>query len=446
MHANAPTSSHTHAWAIKAAASHASSTEIEHDSDNTSILHRLQFFRMLPVPLGSGSVLSKHCSALYQSAAVLVLVSGPPPASVRSELGRYFVIFTSECIIGFRIRPGTEPVRPTPRMVEDMDTDFLEKPDPVSAIENINERLKESVVEGDLEVLPQLYTQRAVWRMNSGQACEAKSDLRAALRSQLTNEAKMEICVLTVYCCRSLKDDDGETEAVTMLRECIRAGSVSSALLLKEVLACIHGSTTNAPENERLSVASSDGSVVQTASNPPPKSTPVLEPTPSTSSRDTRTKTPTQERKKGIASGFLAAASKSKSKVSTSVTQSTSKDTKAAPALEQPASPVPHKENAKPFSSPSSAGATKSKSSNGKNVSKYGSTTIEEVVEMVEESIESGVTPSPSAVDPTELDRILSAKPRFLQDVPIHEQQQLAQVMGASSALVFASVLLCARV
>lgn len=333
--------------------------------------------------------------------------------------------------------PGIMPDQSNPRVVGDMYDEYVERPDPASATEHINERLREAVVDGDLEVLPQLYTHRAVWRIHAGHACEARNDLRAALRSQLTDESKIEVYVLLVQCCRMLKDFDGETEAVTMLRQSIRAGSVPSPLVLREVLACIHGTaiSTGGVENESLSVASSDGSVVPPpVKDAQPKLGPTQEQAPTSVPRETRVKSPPQERKKGMASGFLSAPSKAKSKASASTQATKGKDPKPFPALHEPSSPVPHKENAKPVSSPGSTSTPRSKSNNVKNVSKYGATTIEEVVDMVEDSIETPVKSIASAVDPTELDRILAAKPRFLQDVPVNEQQQLAQVMGASSA------------
>lgn len=337
------------------------------------------------------------------------------------------------------LHPDVMPDRSTPLAVGDIYDEYVERPDPTSATEHINERLREAVVDGNLEALPQLYTHRAVWRMHAGQACEARNDLRAALRSQLTDESKIEVYVLLAQCCRMLKDFDGETEAVTLLRQSMRAGSLPSPLVLREILSCMHGnpSSTSPTENESLSVASSDGSVV-----PPPVKDPQQKPgstqdqAPASPLRETRVKSPPQDRKKGMASGFLSAPSKAKPKGSASTPATKVKDVKPVPKLHEPSSPVPHKENSKPVSSPGSTCTPRSKFNSVKNVSKYGATTIEEVVDMVEDSIETPVKSIPSAVDPTELDRILAAKPRFLQDVPVNEQQQLAQVMGASSALL----------
>lgn len=335
------------------------------------------------------------------------------------------------------------PDRPTLRAVGDMYAECVEKPDPASATEHINERLREAVVEGDLEKLPQLYTQRAVWRIHAGQVCEARNDLRAALRSQLTDEAKMEVHILLVQCCRLLKDSDGENEAVSMLRQCIRAGAVSSALVLREVLACIHGTAnaTAAPETERSSISSSGGSTVPPSTKEPQQKPPPAQEQATSATHETRFKSPLQDKKKGMASGFLSASPKAKSKCAASTPSSKARDVKSSPATQpqEPSSPVPHKENSKPMSSPGSISTPRSKSNNIKNVSKYGATTIEEVVDMVEESIETPATSTPSAVDPTELDRILTSKLRLLQDIPVHEQQQLAQVMGASSAQLLSS-------
>lgn len=335
----------------------------------------------------------------------------------------------------------------TPLIGGDMYAECVETPDPEAATEQINERLKEAVVDGNLELLPQLYTQRAVWRMHGNHACEAKNDLQAALRGNLTADARLEAYLLLNTCYRMLKDSDGVTQTVDILRQCVREGSVSSALALREVLVCIHGSAVNASvaENERLSVSSSEDSPAQPMrKDPPAKVSPALQ-TPEKEAaakdvpvkdipRDTRIKSPRQDRKKGIASGFFSAPGKGKTKTAASAPLGKVKDPKPISAPQEPSSPVPHKENAKPLLSPGSTGTPRSHASKTKKVSKYGSTTVEEVVDMVEDTMDAQSASTPSAVDPSELDRILAAKPRFLQDVPVHEQQQLAQVMGASSA------------
>lgn len=289
--------------------------------------------------------------------------------------------------------------------------DFLCKGDGSGAVEHINDQLKSAVVDGNLESLPALYMQRAVWRLHLGLPVNAEGDLLAAQRCALSDEARMEVQLLLVQCYRLMDRTDEESKAVDALRSSVQACSVSSPVLMQQLLSCLHAQGSDTNGKVHINNAS-------TASR----------------STDREGSKPQPERKKGgMMSGFLSAPSSSTAPKTEKKASAGAGEPKSAPA----AQPAASAEEASARSSASAESSTRRKAT---KTSVYGNTTIEEEFEDDEGDDEevlakgSWVEPDSSTGDGdvSKLDEVLSREPKYLTSMSHDEQTRLAEVMGAA--------------
>lgn len=304
--------------------------------------------------------------------------------------------------------------------------DFLHSGDGAGAVEHINDQLKSAVIDGNLENLPALYMQRAVWRLHLGLPVNAEGDLVAAQRCALSEEAQMEVHLLLVQCYRMLARPDDESKALDALRSAVQAGSVSSPLLMQQLLTCLHskGSQTN-------------GKVHTSHASTTSRST------------DREGSKPQQERKKGgMMSGFLSSSSSSAAPKAAKKVSAGSVEPKSAPVpVAAAAASQLVASSSVETSSRSSAIEDSSTRRKATKTSVYGKTTIEEEVEDDEgddeEILAKGTWGGPAnsaspaqAIDGgvSQLDDVLSREPKYLTNMTHEEQSKLAEVMGAAGA------------
>jgi hypothetical protein len=301
--------------------------------------------------------------------------------------------------------------------MEDEMLDFLRSGDGARAVEHINDQLKSAVVDGNLEILPVLYMQRAVWRLHLGLPGNAEVDLLAAQRCALADEARMQVQLLLVQCYRLLDRPEDERKAVDALSSGVQACSVSSPVLMQQLLTCLH---SKAPGTNGKALSDH---------------------VPATSrSTDREGSKPQPERKKGgMMSGFLSAPSPStahKKKSSAVVVE-----TKSAPAAPAAESQLVASNSQSTETTVSEVTPARSKAT---RTSVYGKTTIEEQLDdgnIDDEEVPSkatwvppGNSATPSHVSMSRLDKVLSKKPKFLSGMTHEEQNRLAEVMGAAGA------------
>jgi hypothetical protein len=302
----------------------------------------------------------------------------------------------------------------TKQTVDDEYSRFLREPDAAGAVEYINEQLKEAVVDGDVDCLPSLYSQRAVWRMQLGLARKAEADLLSALRCNLSAEASVEIQILLIQCYRALKRTEDQAQAVGALRNALTTGAVLSAVVLREALACIHmsDSMSNGAKRPPATNGSTSQAVVPISSN----------------------ESAGETRKKGMAAGFFGNAS-----------GSSRRSGKASPAFDA-SKPGNQKPSQSMSSTPTTVLETQQEietnpaasQSRSTKATKYGATTIEEELDFADVKLES--TTVDIAGNAKDLDAVLSTEPKLLHKLAIADQQKLALLMGADGALHFGAI------
>ena len=303
--------------------------------------------------------------------------------------------------------------------------DFLHSGDGGAAVEHINDQLKSAVVDGNLESLPALYMQRAVWRLHLGLPVNAEGDLVAAQRCALSDEARMEVLLLLVQCYRMLGRADEESKALDALSSSVQSGSVSSPLLMQQLLTCLHptGSGTNGKVHTNNESTTSR-------------------------SMDREGSKPQQHKKGGMMSGFLSSSSTSTALKAAKQVSAGAAEPKSAPApvaaaaAGQPSRSVETSAQSTTAQDPSARRKTT-------KTSVYGKTTIEEEIDDVERDDEEilakgtwGGAQSSSSEQHTnagvsQLDDVLSKEPKYLTSMTHEEQTRLAEVMGAAGASAY---------
>jgi hypothetical protein len=291
--------------------------------------------------------------------------------------------------------------------------DFIGRADAAGAVESINEQLKTAVVDGNLEALPTLYTQRAVWRMQLGLPAKAEADLVAAQRCPLSNEAQAEVQLLLVQCYRTLDRADDAAQAAAALRESVlRPGAALSAVMLQQVLACLHGPAARENGKSNDSHSQHTATSVETAA---------------VRTTDREGSKQAERKKSGMMSGFLASAATRNSKKASQEAKSVS----VAPSIRE----------REPVHSSVTSLVEDGHSGQAKAIKTtvHGNTVIEEVIDDEEPSrrLHVGNESEPRQLqitgsDACELDDILSRDPKYFSSMSRDDQERLAEVMGAS--------------
>ena len=301
--------------------------------------------------------------------------------------------------------------------------DFLHSGDGAGAVEHINDQLKSAVVDGNLESLPALYMQRAVWRLHLGLPVNAEGDLLAAQRCALPDEARTEVQLLLVQCYRMLDRTEDESKALEALRASVQAGSVSSPVLMQQLLACLHSKQP-----------STNGKVHTNNASTTSRST------------DREGSKPQQERKKGsMMSGFLSSSSASTASKAAKNGCAGAAEPTSTPAPVAAAAPQPVASSSVETSSRSAVPKESSARRKATKTTVYGKTTIEEEIDDVEgddeEILAKGTWDEPQSDSPdrdiSQLDDVLSREPKYLTSMTHEEQSKLAEVMGAAGARLF---------